>query len=424
VRGFDAIHVDTPPAPDPSRLPSAPVRGEGESARPAAYLAGLLFAVHPLHVEAVANIIGRAELMCALGFVGAMMLFLHRPLTIARSIAIFGCFILALLSKEQGMLLPPLILMLGLCVHFRPADARERAGLKSLVLLLCWSLAGYIVFRERILKFWWDRSFLDWTINPLVHSSGADRWLVPISILGRYATLMIAPYKLSPDYGGNVIGPTIRWNEPWPYIGFAAIAIWLAWFAFALVRRNRVMAFALLGLAATYGLVSNFITLIGTNFGERLMYLPSMFFILLIAMLLANLPRGAMVVIASIAIVGGSMQTFSYARRWNDRLTFYAWAAQQQPQAIRLHMLLMGELKEQGRLAEAAAEAERARALLPEYDEIWIHSADIAMAEGHWEEAQRYLDRAMQLRPSLKTQGWMENLTKRRAAATQAATTQ
>jgi len=39
----------------------------------AAYIAGLLFAVHPVHVEAVANIIGRAELMCALGFLGAMI---------------------------------------------------------------------------------------------------------------------------------------------------------------------------------------------------------------------------------------------------------------------------------------------------------------------------------------------------------------
>ena len=31
-----------------------------------------------------------------------------------------------------------------------------------LILLTCWTLAGYIVLREHYLKFWWDRSLLDW----------------------------------------------------------------------------------------------------------------------------------------------------------------------------------------------------------------------------------------------------------------------
>jgi tetratricopeptide (TPR) repeat protein len=169
--------------------------------------------------------------------------------------------------------------------------------------------------------------------------------------------------------------------------------------------------------------VSNLLTLIGTNFGERLMYLPSAFFVLYAATLLSRLPRGAMVAIATIAIVAGSVQTVTYARRWNDRLSFYEWAAREQPDAIRLHMLLMGELKAQRRLDEAAAEADRARELLPNYDEIWIHSADIAMERGRFDEAESFLDRAMHIRPSLKIDSWMQNLRKRRAA-TQPATSQ
>src|SRR5436190_7618839 len=56
-----------------------------------ALLAGLLFAAHPIHVEATAYIVGRAELMCALGAVGALVLMLKRPMTTARAIAITGC---------------------------------------------------------------------------------------------------------------------------------------------------------------------------------------------------------------------------------------------------------------------------------------------------------------------------------------------
>src|SRR3954453_19538225 len=43
-------------------------------------IAGFRYAVHPIHVEAVANIVGRAELMCAAGSFGALVLFLRTPL--------------------------------------------------------------------------------------------------------------------------------------------------------------------------------------------------------------------------------------------------------------------------------------------------------------------------------------------------------
>jgi hypothetical protein len=61
-----------------------------------------------------------------------------------------------------------------------------------LIILLTWTFAAYIVLREQILKFWWDRSFLDWTINPLIRPD-ADRWTMPLVLLGRYASLLVAP---------------------------------------------------------------------------------------------------------------------------------------------------------------------------------------------------------------------------------------
>ncbi len=42
-----------------------------------------------------------------------MILFMHRPMTVKRAVAICTCLILGLLSKEQGMLLPFLLLLLG-----------------------------------------------------------------------------------------------------------------------------------------------------------------------------------------------------------------------------------------------------------------------------------------------------------------------
>jgi len=393
-----------------------------------AYIAGLLFAVHPIHVEAVANIVGRAELMCALGTMGALMLLAHRPLTSARSVAISACAILAVLSKEQGLLVPLLLLALGFAMRFRSSDAKERTALRSLVLLICWSTAGYVLFREWILRFSWERSLLDWTINPLILSTGTDRWLLPISILGRYTSVLIAPIHLSPDYGGAVIGWTVQPNDPYLYLGFTALLAWIACAFAALRARARGAGFALVGLALTYGMISNVVMLIGTNFGERLMYLPSAFFIIYVALLLTRLPRSLLLTIVAIVLVAASVRTIDYARRWNDRLGFYQSASQQQPKSIRLRMLIIAELMNRGGLDAAAAEAAQARQLLPQYHEIWIQSADVDLALGRLDEAETFLKHAIRIAPRSmsinKAAGRLELLNEKRAAATSQPTTQ
>jgi len=67
----------------------------------AAWVAGVLFAVHPIHVEVVAGIVGRLDLLCALPMLLAMYLF-PRPMTARRVVAIVACFFGAVLSKETG----------------------------------------------------------------------------------------------------------------------------------------------------------------------------------------------------------------------------------------------------------------------------------------------------------------------------------
>jgi hypothetical protein len=422
------------------------------------FTVGVLFAVHPIHVEAVANIVGRAELMCALGVVGALVLFLHRPMTTGRAFAIAVCFLLALLSKEQGMLTPLLLLFLGVAprafpplppgegrgegarAHREPLDPRrpptltlpppmstweprrergpEARALAILTITLCFTLAGYIVFRESILKFWWDRNFLDWTINPLVRPD-ADRWLMPIVLLGRYASLLVFPWKLSPDYGARVIGWTAHASDPYLWIGVAAIGIWIIWFIIALRRRNAVATFALLALAVSYGLVSNFVMLIGTNFAERLMYLPSVFFLLLIGRLLCMLPRAALVPILAVLVILGSVRSVTYARRWNDRLSFYRISLREQPRSIRLYLLLTSEHLSRHELDEADRVAARACDELPEYWEVWVSRSTVAMEQGKFDDAQQYLDRAAQTRgaPLGRITGFMKRVQERRDAA-------
>ena len=152
-----------------------------------------------------------------------------------------------------------------------------------------------------------------------------------------------------------------HFDDPYLYVGAIALLIWLSLLVMAIYRCAGVMLFCLLGVAVTYGLVANLLSIIGTNFAERLMYLPSAFFIILLAMALARLRTpaliGAMVIILALA----SLRTFTYARRWNDRLALYEQAARDEPGAVRMYMALAYEYYERGDTTNALATAAQAR---------------------------------------------------------------
>jgi len=71
----------------------------------AALGAGLLFAWHPVHVEAVASLVGRAELLAAVGIFGAVLAARREQWAVS-----VLCAVAAMLSKEHGVIAPVVIL--------------------------------------------------------------------------------------------------------------------------------------------------------------------------------------------------------------------------------------------------------------------------------------------------------------------------
>ena len=215
--------------------------------------AGLLFAVHPVHVEAVANIVGRAELTCTAAIFIGLILLCKQPLTIWRVAMIVAIGVIGLLSKEQGILQPLLWLFFCLLVcRPRPASVT-----RFLVLLSSWIWAGYLVWREHILKFEWDRTYMDPTVQPLVRSVGLDRVLMPIVLFGHYIAPLIWPAHLSVDYGADAIGSFAHLTDPFLWLGFAFVAVLIAALVWAGFKRHNFILFCLLGFCVTYGVVGN-----------------------------------------------------------------------------------------------------------------------------------------------------------------------
>lgn len=385
------------------------------------WIAGLLFAAHPIHAEAVSMIVGRAELMALLGTLGALVLQLSGPPSLGRTLGILACTAFAILSKEQGMLVPFLLLAaeparrMVVPPSSNPKVAREDALI--LIGLLSLSLGLYAIAREQwlALRFAWDRSLLDPAVQPMILSHGSDRTLMPFVLLGRYVHQLFWPAHLSFDYSGQTIGWRVSMADPHLYLGMLAAFAGVVGVSLAAVRRAWRAFFLLAAFALTYGVISNMVSLIGVNYGERLIFAPSAFFVLIISLPLAALSASWVRWAVAGLVVAGSIWTITYARRWNDRFAFYEWSLANEPRSMRLHQLVIDELIKRGEFDRAAEVATSARAIMPDYWDIYLESAMVAEKQRQFDQAEQFYAQAMKLRPSLASRALME-FRKRRAA--------
>ncbi len=390
-------------------------RATGRAA--AAWAAGLLFAAHPAHAEAVANIVGRAEVACGLGLMASFALLARRPLTPARAAAVLACGVAVLLSKEHGILAPVLWgLWVALVWRTRPAGG-ERAVTRGFAVVAVWAWVGYMAVRQHFLRFDWDRLLLDRVMQPMVHSVGVDRLLVPVAILGRYAALMAWPAHLSPDYGGDVIGSAVRRTDPYLWVGVAAAVAWAVGTAVAWRRRAGFPLFCLLAGAATYGLISNLVTLIGTIFGERLIYLPSAFLVLLAGAGLARLPAVPRAAILVAVLVPMSVRTVRAAAEWNRPAEMTARALRDYPGSVMLHLLVAEYDHDAGRVTDETAVMDDACRRFPIDWVPWCARARLAAAAGDFPLAEADMDHALTLTANGDMVAVRAFITEREAAA-------
>ena len=383
----------------------------------AAWGAGLLFAAHPIHAEAVANIVGRAELAAALALLASVALLLRRPLTPARAAAVLACGAAAVLSKEQGLLAPALWVGVAVLVWRDRPVGGERAVAQTAAAVALWIWAGYMLVREHYLKFDWDRLLLERAMQPMVHTVGVQRLLLPVALLGRYAALIVWPAHLSPDYGGDVIGSATRAADPYLWVGVGVIVAWALAVGISRRRGAGFALFCLLALGASYVLIGNVVSIIGTIFGERLAYLPSAFLALPAGVAVARLPRWPRAIVLAAAVVPLSILTVRAAAEWNHPDRLFARALADHPGSIQLHLLVAEMDRERGRTAEQTRVLDDACRQFPDYWRPWAERGRVAADAGDFALAEADVQRAVDLAPNpdlLALRGW---LSEREAAA-------
>jgi tetratricopeptide (TPR) repeat protein len=212
--------------------------------------------------------------------------------------------------------------------------------------------------------------------------------------------LLVFPTMLSPDYGAKVVGWTVQLNDPYLWIGVAAALGWAIATIVAVKRRYGFAAFCLLALGFSYGMTGNVIAIVGANMAERWMYLPSAFFLMFVAVLIARLPCVLRWSLVGVLLVLASARTVTYASWWNDPLTFYTRTLAEQPMSGQLHMLAATEYADRGMYREADEVMRDATERFPDSWHVWMRWGAILTEQGRFEEAETYLLRAFHINPN------------------------
>lgn len=351
-----------------------------------AFAAAILFAVHPIHTEAVTWIAGRAELLAAFFSLAAIYLGTDpRPL---RRWLVIPLVLLAVGSKESAAAIPPILLFLAWAFRRSEKAPSYRLGLVAFAPVLL-----YLALRRIVLGTWGGPQ-PDPMDNPMIGLGFVGRLPTVIDAAGRYVALLIWPARLSVDYSAPVLG-IVRGITAHLMLGIAAISLLVY---LAIRRPNRPegwgAAFALL----SFGLTSNLLVVIGTIFAERLLYLPSAGLLLVAATagmalrrwIPARILQGLLVAI----LIACAARTWVRNADYRDTVSLYRAGVRATPESPKMRYNLALELNRQGSHEEALREAREAIRLNPssrESREIVATSLDTL---GRSDEAIRFLSDA------------------------------
>ncbi len=336
----------------------------------AAAAGALLFAIHPVHVEVVANVAGRKDALAAVFVLLAVLAHATALRRDARRWLVLPplAFAAALFSKESG------VAALGGFVAWdlllgRDAWPRRRRRLLLLYAAYAATLALYLLARRAAVgSLGIPLATIPFLENPLPHVATWPRLLTAVAVLGRGLALLLVPATLSPDYSFDAIPLVGSALDP-RFLASAGVLGLLAAVAWSAVRARSwpVLGFAVLWYAAAAFPTSNLLVPVGTIFGERLLYLPSVAFCVAAGALAGRVladPRPALRRVAAVAALAVAAllvgRTVAYASAWSDEVSLFSEAVRAVPRSAKAHDLLGAALMEAGRVPEGVRELEAA----------------------------------------------------------------
>ncbi len=329
----------------------------------AAFAAGLLFAAHPVHVEAVANVVGLSELLSAVFFLLACIVVARRPepgaMTAGPVVVVALLYLLALLSKESAAGLPGAVLAVDACrrngtlpgagpyLRDRGALYTAMGGVAALVLAARFHVLGSLASASPPLG------------AEVLAEGGVPRIWTVLSTWPEIVRLFAFPLRLSADYAPAVIPLAHGWTSR-NVLGLAAglATLGCAWLSWRRGGEARAVAFGVLWFGAAYLPASNLLFLTGTLLAERTLFLPSAGFAAATGWLVDRFRRrrpraGVLLLVLATGLLFG--RAVARAPAWKDNQAVFSTLLRDQPRSGRAQWVAGDLYLEQSEHARALA---------------------------------------------------------------------
>jgi protein O-mannosyl-transferase len=400
---------------------------------------GLLFAAHPVHVEVVAPAVGQSEMIVALAAIAMTLRYLQRRQEgwlAPRDWASLGVlYVIASLAKEHGLTLPALLVVVELFLVRGGMPERLRRLWPGYVGLGI--LAGLLVaLRFAVIG---GEFSANWVAEALDGLSLGERTLTMLMVVPEWARLLLWPAHLRLDYAPQEFVASTGWGTP-EVLGLGLVigvlvALVLSW------RRAPVVAFGIAWMLVAIAPVSNIVVPTGSLLAERLLFFPSIGFLVALggatglvwerALGSPAWRQQAVTAVGGVLVLLGVLRSAERHRVWRNEAFLSVRSVQDAPRSYRTQRAyadilfrlnrpemaleayaqsialapeghdwrvrndLAARLRERG---ERAQEVEQLRASLaaePAQPEARGHLVAALLALGHYKEAAREADSAL-----------------------------
>jgi tetratricopeptide (TPR) repeat protein len=377
----------------------------------------LLWAVHPLLVESITNVIGRADLLAAFAVLAGLLCYVQLLSSDASTnrgrragwlVTLVSLQIVGLLSKENAVVLPGILLVYDLIWP-------ERGKLRK-------RIPTYVALTVVVSAFFYLRHALNLHVvvdpneNPQVTEDFWSARLTATKVIGKFLWELVWPARLSADYSYAAIppfSPHLSWWEDTKTMVTLIICLAALALAVKLRRTNRPLAFFTGFFFVSLLPTSNLIFLIGAIMAERFIYLPlvglvgwvvcagySILYRFEFQRVLAD-----RTILASASFAAVVLATVTYARNsdWRDELSLWTSAVNTYPQSARPHNNRGQALSRiPGRSSDAVAEFRAAIQIRPDYALAHYNlGTALLQTQTHLPEAISEFETAARLAPDL-----------------------
>jgi tetratricopeptide (TPR) repeat protein len=377
---------------------------------PAAFAAAALFAVHPVHVEAVAMGVNQGELWVGLLCCIAVAYYLRArrsggPLGARAELTLAGLYLVGCFFKENALVLPGLLVAAE--VLLLPADepVRDRIarGRRLLLLLMLVAVSFYGV-RTLVLGGDLVGTF---TAEGLAYLTMGQRGLTMLAVVPRWFRLLLWPSHLQADYSPEEIVAQTSWG-PDQTLGAllllgTLLAALLAW------RRAPSITFGIAWMAIALFPIHNVLVPTGIVLAERTLFLPSVGAMLALgglgALLAGRASESARLALAAgvgaLLILGVARSTTRHPV-WADQFgLWYDTANRDAPRSYRAHHALA----EMYFLAGSEGRAEREYRLAiayspPKVSQVYLDYANKLRLKGFCYPALELYRKSLQIHPN------------------------